>query len=94
MKKLTELGADPAAKDAVRILRVLGTINSKTNGKESIIEERHIAYTLYEFMDEYMPRYKKSKAATEKQRAFAKKIVEWKKREGKEINKINRNSYM
>lgn len=54
-KELKEFGADRQALDATRILRVPGSINSKTNTKVKIIDEYDYLYDLREIQKEYMP---------------------------------------
>lgn len=50
---LAEFGADKACKDASRILRVPGTVNSKCGKTVRIMEYTDITYTLYELGREY-----------------------------------------
>ena len=54
-KILKEFGADRQALDATRILRVPGSINSKTNTEVKIIDEYNYLYDLREIQNEYMP---------------------------------------
>ena len=54
-KTLKEFGADRQALDATRILRVPGSINSKTNTEVKIIDEYNYLYDLREIQNEYMP---------------------------------------
>ena len=56
--QLKELGADRQALDATRILRVPGSINSKTNTVVSIIDEYKYEYELREIQEEYLPELK------------------------------------
>lgn len=72
-----ELGADPQALDAARILRVPGTINTRNNNKVNIIEFNNVKYTLYSIMQEFDINKKKQLKtykygqATDKQRKTA-----------------------
>ena len=54
-KTLKEFGADRQALDATRILRVPGSINSKTNTEVKIIDEYNYLYDLREIQNQYMP---------------------------------------
>ena len=54
-KTLKEFGADRQALDATRILRVPGSINSKTNTEVKIIDNYDYLYELREIQNEYMP---------------------------------------
>ena len=53
--KLKEFGADRQALDATRILRVPGSINSKSKTVVSIIDEYDYIYDLREIQKEYLP---------------------------------------
>jgi len=56
---LSEFGADPLAKDACRVLRVPGTINSKNNSSVGILEViPELVYTLRGLQEEYLPTLK------------------------------------
>lgn len=57
-KKLKEFGADRQALDATRILRVPGSINSKSKTVVSIIDEYDYIYDLREIQKEYLPELK------------------------------------
>jgi len=88
---LSEFGADKACRDASRILRVPGTVNSKCQRTVRIMEQTCTAFSLYEIMREYeikpiktvyTAKNKKNKAtvhpygtATEKMRILAAKIA-------------------
>lgn len=52
---LKELGADRNAIDATRILRVVGTINTKSNTVVQIVEKYDYNYSLKELKEEYLP---------------------------------------
>ena len=54
-KTLKEFGADRQALDATRILRVPGSINSKTHTEVKIIDNYDYLYELREIQNEYMP---------------------------------------
>lgn len=57
-RELKELGADRKCLDVTRILRVPGSINSKSNSEVEIIENYGCEYTLREIKEEYMPELK------------------------------------
>ena len=54
-KTLKEFGADRQALDATRILRIPGSINSKTHTEVKIIDNYDYLYELREIQNEYMP---------------------------------------
>ncbi|MFR6550327.1 MAG: hypothetical protein ACLUPY_02140 [Paraclostridium sordellii] len=56
--QLKEFGADRQALDATRILRVPGSINSKSKTVVSIIDEYDYIYDLREIQKEYLPELK------------------------------------
>lgn len=58
-KSLKEFGADARATDAVRVLRLPGTINSK-NGKECkiVYSDDNLEYSMYDLREKYL-KYKK-----------------------------------
>ena len=68
--QLKEFGADRQALDATRILRVPGSINSKSKTVVSIIDEYDYIYDLREVQREYLPELK----PTEKKKGRPKKI--------------------
>ena len=68
--KLKEFGADRQALDATRILRVPGSINSKSKTVVSIIDEYDYIYDLREIQKEYLPELKPK----EKKKGRPKKI--------------------
>lgn len=68
--QLKEFGADRQALDATRILRVPGSINSKSKTVVSIIDEYDYIYDLREIQREYLPELK----PTEKKKGRPKKI--------------------
>ena len=56
--QLKEFGADRQALDATRVLRVPGSINSKSKTVVSIIDEYDYIYDLREIQKEYLPELK------------------------------------
>lgn len=68
--QLKEFGADRQALDATRILRVPGSINSKSKTVVSIIDECDYIYDLREIQKEYLPELKPK----EKKKGRPKKI--------------------
>lgn len=54
-KQLKPFGADRQALDPTRVLRVPGSINSKSNTKVEIIEQYKYVYDLREIQSEYLP---------------------------------------
>ena len=68
--KLKEFGADRQALDATRILRVPGSINSKSKTVVSIIDEYDYIYDLRERQKEFLPELKPK----EKKKGRSKKI--------------------
>ena len=69
-KQLKEFGADRQALDATRILRVPGSINSKSKTVVSIIDEYDYIYDLREIQKEFLPELKPK----EKKKGRPKKI--------------------
>ena len=59
---LKPFGADRQALDPTRILRVPGSINSKSNTKVEIIEQYNYLYDLREIQSEYLPELEERKA--------------------------------
>lgn len=53
ISQCAEFGADPQASDAARILRVPGTVNSKSGKQVKIMRFNNVSYTLREIMREY-----------------------------------------
>lgn len=71
--KLKELGADRMALDATRILRVPGSINSKSGTEVKILEEYDYVYDLREIQENYLPELTpKPKTDTKKKRRVSK----------------------
>lgn len=60
LESLKEFGADAAAIDPVRFLRLPGTVNLKNNAAVSIIEKNETSYTINEIQEEYFKVTKKS----------------------------------
>lgn len=56
--ELKDLGADRAALDATRILRVPGSINSKSGTEVRILEQYDYIYDLREIQNNYLPELK------------------------------------
>lgn len=69
---LKPFGADRQALDPTRVLRVPGSINSKSNSIVKIIEEYDYIYDLREIQSEYLPELEERKA---KKKGRPKKIV-------------------
>lgn len=69
--ELKHFGADRNALDPTRILRVPGSMNSKSSSEVSIIETYEYIYTLREIQAEYLPELK----PYEKKKGRPKKIV-------------------
>ena len=77
-KELKEFGADIMALDPTRVLRVPGSINSKSNTIVKILETNEYVYKLREIQEEYLPeipKKEKGKATAPKKRGRPKKVV-------------------
>ncbi|MDU5211566.1 MAG: DNA-binding response regulator [Clostridium sp.] len=59
---LKQFGADRQALDPTRILRVPGSINSKSNTTVNVIEQYDYIYDLREIQNEYLPELEERKA--------------------------------
>lgn len=70
--KLKEFGADANALDPTRVLRVVGTVNSKSNSYVEILDMHSYKYTLKEIQEEYLPEISEKR---EKKKGRPKKIV-------------------
>lgn len=70
--QLKEFGADPNALDPTRVLRVVDSINTKSNTRVKILDYNEYVYTLREIQEEYLPELKPKK---EKLKGRPKKIV-------------------
>ncbi len=54
--QLKDFGADPKALDATRVLRVVGTVNTKSNTKVKVlINKSDLRYSLKELQEDYLP---------------------------------------
>ncbi|KFX54739.1 DNA-binding response regulator [Clostridium botulinum] len=60
-KELKVFGADRQALDATRVLRVPGSINSKSNTVVEVLEQYEYVYDLREIQEGYLPELDKSK---------------------------------
>lgn len=54
-RQLKEFGADRQALDATRVLRVVGSVNSKTGTRVQILDRYDYIYKLREIQSEYLP---------------------------------------
>lgn len=70
---LKEFGADRAALDAARVLRVVGSYNLKSNTEVKVIEFNNIRYRLKDLKEEYLPKVEKKEKKEKKE--FKGKIV-------------------
>ena len=70
--QLKEFGADRKALDATRVLRVAGSINSKSGTRVTILEKYEYKYTLREIQREFLPDLDENKS---KKKGRPKKIV-------------------
>ena len=60
-KELKDFGADRKALDPTRILRVEGSINSKSNTKVKVLDENNYIYDLREIQKNFLPELQPSK---------------------------------
>ena len=60
-KQLKDLGADRKSLDATRVLRLIGTENSKSNTIVELLESHEYIYDLREIQQEYLPELSKLK---------------------------------
>ena len=60
-KQLKEFGADKGALDCTRVLRTVGSINSKSNTRVRILEEHDYIYDLREIQQGFLPELKPTK---------------------------------
>ncbi|MEG0022384.1 MAG: DNA-binding response regulator [Bacilli bacterium] len=77
-KELKEFGADRMALDPTRVLRVPGSINSKSNTMVKILETNEYVHKLREIQEEYLPeipKKEKGKATAPKKKGRPKKVV-------------------
>ena len=70
--QLKEFGADRKALDATRVLRVAGSINSKSGTRVTILEKYEYKYTLREIQREFLPDLNENKS---KKKGRPKKVV-------------------
>lgn len=70
--ELKEFGADANALDPTRVLRVVGTINSKSNSCVEILDMDNYEYSLKEIQEEYLPEISE---AREKKKGRPKKVI-------------------
>lgn len=70
--QLKEFGADRKALDATRVLRVPGSINSKSGTRVTILEKYDYKYTLREIQREFLPDLDENKS---KKKGRPKKVV-------------------
>ena len=70
--ELKEFGADANALDPTRVLRVVGTINSKSNSCVEILDMDSYEYSLKEIQEEYLPEISEKR---EKKKGRPKKVV-------------------
>lgn len=69
---LKEYGADASALDPTRVLRVVGTVNSKSDSLVRILDMHNYEYTLREIQEEYLPEISEKR---EKKKGRPKKVV-------------------
>lgn len=70
--QLKEFGADANALDPTRVLRVVGTVNSKSNSYVNLLDMHSYKYTLREIQKEYLPEINEKR---EKKKGRPKKVV-------------------
>ena len=73
--KLKSLGADRQALDPSRILRVIGSYNTKSNTNVKLLRFEFVRYTLKKLKEMYLP--KVTKKLETKKKAFKRKIVKF-----------------
>lgn len=66
--ELKEFGADNSALDPTRVLRVIGSINSKTNTEVRLLDGYSYKYSLKELKEEYLPEVNKKVKKVKKER--------------------------
>lgn len=72
---LKEFGADRAALDAARVLRVIGSYNMKSDSVVKVIEYNNMRYSLKELKNEYLPEIKTNKDKEDKKKSKKGKLV-------------------
>lgn len=70
--QLKEFGADAKALDPTRVLRITGTINSKTSTEVKVVDYEEYTYTLKEIQENYLPELKEK---NQKSKGRPKKVV-------------------
>lgn len=63
-KQLKEFGADNKALDPTRVLRVVGTINSKSNTRVEVLQDYNYLYDLREIQQGFLPELQEKKVKT------------------------------
>ena len=72
-EKLKDLGADNKALDATRVLRVVGSTNSKNNELVKVIDTYDYQYTLDEIIENYIPEVNEDRKEKQKPKGIRKK---------------------
>lgn len=72
-EKLKNLGADNKALDATRVLRVVGSTNSKNNELVKVIDAYDYQYTLDEIIENYIPEVNEDRKEKQKPKGVRKK---------------------
>lgn len=72
-EKLKSLGADNKALDATRVLRVVGSTNSKNNELVKVIDTYDYQYTLDEIIENYIPEVIEDRKEKQKPKGVRKK---------------------
>lgn len=72
-EKLKDLGADNKALDATRVLRVVGSTNSKNNSIVKVIDTYYYQYTLDEIIENYIPEVIEDRKEKQKPKGIRKK---------------------
>ena len=72
-EKLKNLGADNKALDATRVLRVVGSTNSKNNELVKVIDTYDYQYTLDEIIENYIPEVVEDRKEKQNPKGFKKK---------------------
>lgn len=72
-EKLKNLGADNKALDATRVLRVVGSTNSKNNELVKVIDTYDYQYTLDEIIENYIPEVNEDRKEKQKPKGIRKK---------------------
>ena len=72
-EKLKDLGADNKALDATRVLRIVGSTNSKNNSIVKVIDTYDYQYTLDEIIENYIPEVNEERKEKQKPKGVRKK---------------------